>query len=292
MKSTEIFVEQVLIGGMVLAMLSPLVGEDMLMLLGPLGGPQGVAAGAALVGAAYLVGIVYDRWADTVLEDIEQHGRWTRVLWWQRNPRKPDDPFPEGRYRMRLLDQGAAADYAGYLRSRVRLSRALASLLPGLCVAYVLWKARPSSASVGWYAAGALMGGLYALVFVAQLVRGRRHRQRGRPGSPARGDALGWYRTPKTWEGSATRQAALYEHRGVLGLAVYEPALWGGLALTALGCLVAVMAERRGLVAVPLVGAVLTYLVGWTWWRISHTYWQFLRDYAESRGGGSDRSDA
>ncbi len=282
MKSTEIFVEQVLIGGMVLVMFSPLVGDDVLALLAPIGGVQAVAAGAALLGAAYLVGIVYDRWADTVLEDIEQHGRWTRVQWWQRNPRKADDPFPEGRYRMRLLDRSAAADYAGYLRSRVRLSRALASLLPGLCVAYVLWKTRAASPSVAWWAAGGLLGAIYALMFVAQLARGTLHRRhRRRKGEQAGGDAPGWYRVPKTWEGSAARQAELYERRGVLGLAVHEPAAWGGVALTALGCVVAVRGNTPGLIAVPLVGAVVTYLVGWTWWRISHTYWQFLRDYSE-----------
>ena len=30
---------------------------------------------------------------------------------------------------------------------------------------------------------------------------------------------------------------------------------------------------------VPLTGIVLTLLAGWTWWRISTTFYAFLRDY-------------
>ena len=73
MRTPEIFVEQVLIGFLVL-LIPGLIWWDRFA-------PAWVApsdklfTGAALAGAAYLLGIVYDRVTDTLLEDVDQHFR-------------------------------------------------------------------------------------------------------------------------------------------------------------------------------------------------------------------------
>src|SRR5205823_7763116 len=126
MKTTDLFVEQVLIG--LLVLLAPglafLAGVRSFLAHNQELTKQ-LISGALLVAAAYLVGIVYDRVADTLLEDIEQHNR---IRYVRRHEDRPDD-FPETKYRMVVYRTGGASTYAAYLRSRMRLSRALASIL-------------------------------------------------------------------------------------------------------------------------------------------------------------------
>jgi len=142
MKTTEIFIEQVLVGSIVLAIaVLPLYAEipcrwptiecTKLTFVG------GVAGGAVLLGLVYLVGMVFDRLADTILETWERHMRlrfaFKATTGW---PRPWRDPFPEGKYKTRILIQGGAvSEWIEYLRTRIRLARSLAIFLPGLTVA-------------------------------------------------------------------------------------------------------------------------------------------------------------
>ena len=106
MKTTELFVEQVLIGLLVVLAVALLTDPE---LVRPACLDLPLEGAAGLVGGAYLIGIIYDRCADTLLQDLEQHHR----LWFaidSLGERKDDetklreqDPFPEERYRTQLL---------------------------------------------------------------------------------------------------------------------------------------------------------------------------------------------
>ena len=76
MNTAEIFVEQVLIGFMVLLILGlPFLPELSVMTAKEWTTWQGVGRGAGLVGAAFLLGMVFDQVADTFIEDLDRHER-------------------------------------------------------------------------------------------------------------------------------------------------------------------------------------------------------------------------
>ncbi len=143
MKTTEIFVEQVLIGSIVLAIVAlPWFRE---IAAGPFSSNNtpwatvtGIGAGAVLLGLVYLVGVVFDRLADSIMVGWERHMRLRFANKYERGPGS-DDPFDEGKFRSAILIKGGGAvDWIDYLRTRVRLARSVAVLLPGLtCAAQI-----------------------------------------------------------------------------------------------------------------------------------------------------------
>jgi len=178
-KTTEIFVEQVLIGALVLIVVGLFLGvglEDL-----SAGTVTGVAVGLAGLGAAYLAGIVYDRVADTMLASIESRSRLRAAK--KRHDDSicktvlPRDLFPED--KLRLLIQSAektVGDYADYLRTRMRLTRALATLAPALAVAVAVGKPLAGAGHSAETRVDALLWvlGMYALVFALALLREHR----------------------------------------------------------------------------------------------------------------------
>ena len=77
MKTTELFVEQVLIGFMVLLVGALIFWGDVyaFALKRSDKSLDLIVIGGILIGTAYLIGMVYDRIADTLLQDIEAQGR-------------------------------------------------------------------------------------------------------------------------------------------------------------------------------------------------------------------------
>jgi hypothetical protein len=71
MKTTEVFVEQVIIGVLLLFTSALLISEDLFSSVVNLD----LGGAIILLGGVYLLGIVYDRFADTLLQDLEQHHR-------------------------------------------------------------------------------------------------------------------------------------------------------------------------------------------------------------------------
>jgi hypothetical protein len=139
MKTTEIFVEQVIIGFLVLLIAglpfhwklrSLLAGQDK-----PL--EVFISLAAAAVGAAYLLGILFDRLADTLTEGVtrrqqREFEKGSGSQYWLAE-------YAVARMQIAIFGAGGdAADWQQYLRSRVRLSRALAVYLPALTFASVL----------------------------------------------------------------------------------------------------------------------------------------------------------
>jgi hypothetical protein len=327
MKATEIFVEQVLIGFLVMGTVGVMFYTEVMAFLVKQK-DLSVMVGAGLVGAAYFIGIVYDRLADTILEDIDQHQR----LWFALNPSKtPTDPFPENQYRVELMQPSDVYEYGNYLRSRIRLTRAFTTLLPGLSISVLLiamhgTKPNPAQYQLP-YAPSELLtapagtnlppannarfkvGGIaialvYLSAFAVQTWRhtaGRKDKnaQDGRPGagtaSPVKLSQL--WRLPKTHESKKLGNYQTYRDSHTVWRFVFvEPVFWA-VAILALVAIVLVIGNKVSflgirvpglivwppapgfLLLLPLAGFVLTYLVGWSWWRISKTYRELLRDF-------------
>ena len=133
MQATEMFVEQLLIGMLAAVTIVCLAAPDALWPLTD----ANAGLGALLLGGAYVLGIIYDRYADTLLEDMEQYQRLiTAIDQWKKRCKTNNvgvdisavvpskDPFEEDTLRLALLKNEQLGAYGTYLRSRIRLTRA------------------------------------------------------------------------------------------------------------------------------------------------------------------------
>lgn len=290
MNTTELFAEQVLIGLLViltgglvfLHRLEPLYNDlsSKDSLFGQL------LAGGLVLGAAYLVGMVYDRVADTLLQDLESHcrlqfalarfeigkGKKLKQFKW------PDhDPFEEGKYRIQVLANEQATAQADYYRSRVRLTRAMTTILPATTIALLLAiDYRSRGLTRGWVFVAALVPIVYAGVF-----------------------GFKWFskllkRPPKTYDINGVRaymqEARMLQHCPARPRHMFL-VFWADEVLIGLGILLllaSVLIVSSGsyyLFWILMAGLMLTIVVGWSWWRISKTFYAFLRDYNQYRPG-------
>lgn len=281
--------------------------------------------GGSVLGAAYLLGILFDRFFDTLLEDVEQHMRLRVVLKDFKedfeNAHETDvtrikdefsqkfhgeDPMPEDELRIAVLVHGSeVSQYADYLRSRLRLLRAMAAVTPALSVA-CLSAIGGESAKNGRHCAFAIgVLSIYGFVFVTKLeVVRKTMKDRGEKKAVenARNEAINkegkspWrlYRPPKTGRsGKAAQEVAGYVTDWIRErwwwFACQEPAFWGLSVLIAgsiLGLAAAGLGQSEGtgwMFAIPFAGLALTGLSGWAWWRITKTYVKFLLSYGKSR---------
>jgi hypothetical protein len=307
-KTTDLFVEQVLIGALLLsAALLPWLPELAARRAG-LDGIAGLLGGAIALGAAYLLGIVGDRLADTLTEGLERHHRLRFALAWpalqdRERPRTAldwVDPFPEDALRLAVLrDAAAVVAWLDYHRSRVRLTRALAVFLPAVTVAAVLgaagsdwtagtrWGPAPGA---GWIA---VVPAVYGLVIARLAALGR-----SSPRGKARG-ASAWLQAPRTHQPeaydygkdqgfTADDGASQRARRRTLARILARDSAVQGAALLHLAAIGLAVATGPGTVVGLAVGAAgLTALSAWSWWRISATYRHYLRQVGKHPGAGS-----
>lgn len=312
MKTTELFVEQLVIG--VATLVTGLLLFDPLMIADLRNAEFGQVVLATT--AAYLLGIVADRVADTLLERVERIHRLSIGLraWWRAEdalqPQAPD-PFPEDALRARLWSAApAVTEYATYHRSRMRLTRALTVLAPAAGAALVALRIEsvtdPRLAALADEAAlevaraeATLVRGIvvaaYLLAFVLAIWP--------RPPFGANGimallfgtelprtDALVDATTRQRFErflGRTTtgaNDAHGTKHRAParpmpLTLLIHDPA-------TQLAVLLLAMVTWRGFIAgagrpvalLALGTAGVTALFGWTWWRVTRTFFDLLEE--------------
>lgn len=139
MKTTEIFVEQVLIGLLVLATgYLPYCNTGKIK---ELFASKSIVEGAGIVAIAYLLGIVFDRFADTLLSRLEQYHRlkFAFNLIKKGKQHTGSDPYPEDLLKIKILKGDKEPnEYEHYLRIRIRLSRALAVFTPALTISALL----------------------------------------------------------------------------------------------------------------------------------------------------------
>src|SRR5687768_17356644 len=143
MKTTELFVEQTLTGFLVLtAAAAPFLSWEKLEELPEKAkGGIDISSAAGAIGIAYLLGVIFDRFADTLLERIN---RWNRLLFAielkeENKALSPDDPFPEDRIQIEVIHAGDEAwEWMDYIRSRIRVARVMTVFVPALIVSMEL----------------------------------------------------------------------------------------------------------------------------------------------------------
>ena len=266
MKTTELFVEQTLTGFLVLtAAAAPFLSWETLQEL-PEEAQGGIDIGSAAgaIGVAYLLGVIFDRFADTLLARLN---RWNRLLFAiqltkDKQALSPDDPFPEDKLQIEVIHQGDEAwEWMDYLRARIRLSRAMTAFVPALTVSFELalgFRGRPSVTL-------AVLGSVVAAYVTAFLVSQLLER------SSVRLPKTYHLRTAEDCRGARARLSAFR-----------EPALWLGAFLLALALGLVPFGRdenQAALAAVAATGAVLTAISGWAWWRMTLTFMEFLRDF-------------
>ena len=266
MKSTELFVEQTLTGFLVMsAAAAPFVGVEILQeVSGEAKGGLDIGSAAGAIGAAYLLGVIFDRFADTLLE---RFNRWNRLLFAIELKEKnealsPEDPFPEDRLQIEVIHQGGEAwEWMDYLRARIRTARAMAAFVPAVTLSLALavgFRERPGTAQ----AVLSIILAAYVISFLASRILERSSR-----------------RMPKTYD---LRADADFQHARDMMRTVREPVFWLGVFLTALGAGLIPLAagpDQSTMVFVLATGGVLAGISGWAWWRTTITFMQFLRDF-------------
>jgi hypothetical protein len=309
MKTAELQVEHVLIGAVVLATgLVPWLPE-LSRWVEHHDNALNLVAGAVSLGAAYLLGIMFDRLADTLTEPLERHQRLrfglrqrfiiARVKWTD-DPQQPwPDLFPEDRYRMQALrDEEAVVAWVDYQRLRVRLSRALAIYLPVLtwCAVVGLGRYRdigPPHVQLAWI--GWLVIGLTWVVTLWLESRAPDQHssewntlftapRTDRPAAIAYAKACGF-------DDAGDVEDRKRKQRITLARAfAYNPAFVGAMVLIGMTvALAAVLDSNRQpaleMLPAAILGGALSVLAMRTWWRISYTYRTYLKQASDSRAG-------
>jgi hypothetical protein len=266
MKTTELFVEQTLTGFLVLAAgAAPFLSwEKLEKLPGEAKGGIDISSAAGAIGVAYLLGVVFDRFADTLLERIN---RWNRLsftidLKKENKALSPDDPFPEDRLQIEVIHKGDEAwEWMDYLRSRIRIARAMAAFVPAVTLSMEL--------VIGLRDHPGIIRADHASDVVANLAA---------------------FLVSRILEHSSLRMPKTYDLRTdedcqdarAKMRAMTEPALWLGVFLfgLALGLIaIAPGPDRTAMAGVLGIGAVLDAISIWAWWRTTGTFMQFLYDF-------------
>ena len=264
MKSTELFVEQTLTGFLVLsAAAAPFIPLETMLSGGDAESGIDVSSAAGAIGAAYLLGVVFDRFADTLLE---RFNRWNRLLFaielFKDKEAPPGDPFPEDRLQIEVIRQGGQTwEWMDYLRSRIRIARAMTAFVPALTLSLMLavgFRNDPWTIN----AALVIIVAAYLSSFIASRILERSSR-----------------RLPKTYELSS---AAACQHARSMMRTFKEPVSWLVVVLMGLGIVLVARGPRPGWGAMAAILATGTFLTGvssWTWWRTTITFMQFLQDF-------------
>jgi len=267
MKTTELFVEQTLTGFLVLtAAAAPfLTWETLAELPEEAKGGVDISSAAGAIGAAYLLGVVFDRFADTLLE---RFNRWNRLLFAielikDKKGISPDDPFPEDQLQIEVIHEGDEAwEWMDYLRSRIRTARAMTAYVPALTISMTLAMGlRDSPAAIK--AVLAMVVTAYVSAFLVSRVLEKSSQ-----------------RLPKTYH---LNTEADLQHARAMMTATKEPAFWLAVFLIALGIGLIPFGTsgpgRNAMGAVLATGGVLSAISAWVWWRTTVTFMQFLRDF-------------
>lgn len=321
MKTTELYVEQVLIGAIVLFALGLPWAPEILNFLSASKTVDKVVGGTIAIGVSFLLGILFDRFADTLTEPLEKHNR-IRFVWesqltkFKRRQQAKventtednavlktiygnDDPFPEDHIRVKTLAQnGGIVDLFDYQRSRIRLTRAMAVYGPALTVASVIGISRKLLCANGetWGYASLLIVLPYCVA-----VGWNKHRERFLGPNPDKIDylqlaprtddvagAMMYARlhylnrsTPITWKDAL----GLKLHSGRIFL-LQDPMVVVGLLLLLVGAVLGVIVFVSGHQPIALLaeffGVIVSIMAAWSWWRINKTYWTYLAKWNSS----------
>jgi hypothetical protein len=266
MKTTELFVEQTLTGFLVLTVAAApfLSWEQLEKLPEEAKGGIDISSAAGAIGAAYLLGVIFDRFADTLLE---RFNRWNRLLFAielkeENKALSPNDPFPEDQLQIEVIHEGDEAwEWMDYLRSRIRVARAMTAFVPALTVSMELAMGFGDRPGIIRAVLAAVVAAYVAAFLVSQILER----------SSVRLPKTYHLHTDKDFQGARDKMKA-----------TREPALWLGVFLFALGLGLIFLdtgSGRTAMAAALATGAVLSAISAWAWWRTTQTFMQFLRDF-------------
>src|SRR5262245_40540418 len=290
MESTNFFLDQAVVGVLVMAAVTLLLPPEITPYLWGLSFEKVV--GVLLLG--YVAGILYDRIGDTLLEDLESHRRLWTALYRTTRGDSPEETYAEDEYRAEVIREESSAAYMNYLRSRMRLARATATLAPALVATAlgISWHDLPHQLHAGGTPAWTPLQVerafawplvLYPLALVTKLLRRDRRRWgwfmwilRG-PWLPRTKDLVdknyrGRYCDQVRWNAKERRPDGLFLwflfrlERLMILLLVF--AVWTAWQARGHGAAYAAVSGLAVLAA--------TLLAGWTWWRIMATYTNFI----------------
>jgi hypothetical protein len=313
MKTTELYVEQVLIGFLVMAIaLLPWLPEALCAISTKQTFANALAAGSAALGIAFFLGIPFDRMSDTLSERLDklqrlslafelartgkagQRAQATRNGQAQQESKAntDDDLFPENQYLLDCLTGSEElVERQDYLRSRIRLVRALAVFGPALTLMAAYGASRylnagactdltgraPVNEHIYGLAATAYL--IWMLLVLAQKSPPRTNDKtfvdNASAGRWISSDLL-WVKGERHIDGSIVPQSGIW---------IFEWRTWlVPVALLAATLVGAGYHRDSRVILVAVTAAAVTVLSAWCWWRISLTYRTFLNDVHDYAG--------
>lgn len=307
MKTTELYIEQVLIGFLVIAIGALPWHPELSGKLSPIS----VAEGSVLLGLAFLLGIPFDRFADTLSERLDRHNRLQFALdKWVGNKFPAPKPAPnhdelvydifaEDDFRLKALrEKDAVVNWIEYHRSRIRLARALAVYGPALTLSLTLAMSRSvkeiRAREVGLWLSSVAAGYLIWAIIVnpPKSVRDQTNSSRvlrtlfgmGLP----RTDHARFLTYAMKWHGVDGMNTLLKATRGSFRVWFDE---WRSLAVPVLVLVAALLLgieNSTRAAGVAGTGALVTVISTWAWWRINITYRSYLHDICTNPSRCSD----
>ena len=177
-----------------------------------------------------------------------------------------DDPPAARRFvdqiQIEVIHQGDEAwEWMDYLRSRIRVARAMAAFVPALALSMELAMGLRDRQGLVKAVLASIVGA-YVVAFLVSRVLEKSSR-----------------RLPKTFH---LRTAEDCEHARSNMRTTREPAFWLGIFLIALGLGLIPLADaphRDAMASVLATGIVLGGISAWVWWRTTVTFMQFLSDF-------------
>jgi hypothetical protein len=287
MKPTELYFEPVLIGFATLFITGMMASPALEAWLIDAGDLDKLAV---TVAASYFVGIVVDRVADAILDRINHHHRLKFALKQLRRRTSDNerDPFPEDAYHVATLQNQQATEYVYYLRSRIRLMRAMLVLSPAFGVAVALRISRfvdPTSVvdsiwhrgAIGMVCATYVFAVVFRLRETSVVTAPRLRDRRSSHFAPPRTDGLldsavlEWYLERIGPEQPLWRFAARN-----------EPLLFAALLLAMFAGVLTGATTGRVIVGLLTAAGVVFIIgvLGWCWWRVTGTFYTFLHNYS------------
>lgn len=282
MKTTEFYLEQVLIGFLIVAIGAlPWIPEYWPKIEETKAVINLIGGSAAALGLAFWLGIPFDRLADTLSDRLDKRNRLIIALdeyTAMKNGRKElkADPYPEHQYMITCRHaKGAVIKILEYYRARIRLSRAIAVYGPAITAiatfAVPYWVKGTHiipGYAVLWFGIVGLSYCIWISIF-------------------SYGEDL-----PSTRDEAKFAEFADGRKRTKDHVKVYEESEfvawrseWRGWIAPVLLLLIALVyglikvCERPEVLATACAGTILTAVSAWSWWRISTTYRKFLLDY-------------
>jgi hypothetical protein len=302
MKTSELYIEQVLIGLLVVAIAVIPWAPELVPKLGEIGTARAIAEASVLLGLAFWLGIPFDRFADTLSERLERHNRLQYALNVATDKDVPAqkpapndstlvrDVYPEDRLRLAAMrEEEAVVSWIHYHRSRIRLARALGVYGPALTLSMTLgvarWNGVFQASAVGLFLVCGIAAAYLLWALIASPPKPLRRKARtsrvlrvlfGGRNLP-RTDHIKFIDYANEWgriEGARFVEGNYSDFRVwlcewriiAIPVLLLLSAFWLGLAT---GIIIS---------AVAATGALLTLIATWSWWRISFTFRSYLRD--------------